>query len=44
MVCPYNEFKGCYKEECPFYLKVLGKNGYIEYCEKAEKEKEKRVN
>ena len=42
MVCPYNSFKECFKEECPFYY-ISGVTRYngerYEYCEKAEREK-----
>jgi hypothetical protein len=43
MVCPYNDFKECFKEECPFYYKstsiVNGHYAEYEYCERAEREK-----
>lgn len=43
MICPYNEFKECFKKECPFYHKITSiVNGHYveyEYCERAEKEK-----
>ena len=46
MVCPYNDFKECFKEECPFYdcLVDIVNGHYVtfEHCEKAEKEKRKR--
>ena len=42
MVCPYNDFKECFKEECPFYYKS-GATRYdgksYEYCDRAEREK-----
>lgn len=45
MICPYNDFKECFKEECPFYYTsgVAKSNGNsYEYCEKAEREKRGR--
>lgn len=45
MVCPYNEFKACFKEECPFYYKssVTKYNGECyEYCDRAEREKREK--
>lgn len=42
MVCPYNEFKECFKKECPFYFRS-GVTDYegkpYEYCSRAEREK-----
>lgn len=46
MVCPYNEFKECFKEKCPFYdysIEVIsGHYVTLEYCGRAEKEKRKK--
>ena len=38
MKCPYNEFKDCFKEECPFYYKAGYNNFADEYCRRAETE------
>ena len=45
MVCPYNNFKECFKEECPFYYKsgVTRYDGKCyEYCARAEREKREK--
>jgi len=42
MVCPYNDWKECFKENCPFYREIITKSGDFsaikERCERAEVE------
>lgn len=33
MVCPFNEFKPCYKHQCPFYKSYIGKSNASGYWE-----------
>ena len=46
MVCPYNDFKECFKGECPFFNHstdiINGHYVNFDYCERAEKEKREK--
>ena len=33
MVCPFNEFKPCYKHQCPFYKSYIVKSNASGYWE-----------